>query len=214
MKISEEAMAASLVSWLTTMHWNVYQEVQISSYGPRADIVAVQGAVSWIIETKTSFKLAVLDQAVKWLGYANYVSVATPHSNRAFSPFLKQSLEHCGIGVLTIGIDVRERVAPRLWRSLKLNIREKCRAEHKTFAPAGNSYGARWTPFQATAKEVVSMVKRNPGISMKDLVDNIQTHYYSAKTARSALTKWLITGVIKGVKVEREGRALKLFPEV
>jgi hypothetical protein len=52
-----------------------------------------------------------------------------------------------------------------------------------------------------------------PGIGMKELVDNIETHYSSSKTARSVLAKWIQQGVVKGVRAEFEGRALRLYPE-
>jgi hypothetical protein len=212
--MKEEELAARVVAWLSNQRWEVYQEVQVESYGRRADIVAVQGPVSWVIETKMSFGIGVLDQALYWVGMANYVSVATPYGRGIRSTVLKRSMESIGLGSLLVrDWGIEERIHPRLQRRLRRDIRKYLNEPQKTFAPAGNAHGARYTPFQETCRKIVDRVKIQPGIGIKELIDNIETHYLSSKTARSVLAKWIQQGVVKGVRAEYEGRALRLYPE-
>ena len=72
----ETILAELVVNWLESQKWDVYQEVQIETYGKIADIVAVLGNLVWIIECKKSLSLSVMEQAYRWRRYANFTSVA------------------------------------------------------------------------------------------------------------------------------------------
>jgi hypothetical protein len=207
MKISEEELAEKIIAWLQDMRWEVYQEVQIHSGGSVADIVAVQGPLSWIIETKTSLSVQLLGQADRWRGYANFVSIAVPRSTEVFPQRLLQII---GVGLITVKTEVYERLRPAFLRKLHTPIRNKLVEAHKTFAKAGNANGHRWTPFQQTAYNVQRYVIENPDCSMKDLVSHINYHYNGSATARACLTRWIEAGIIKGVTAVREGRSLNL----
>ena len=80
---SEVELARPVVAWLRLQRWEVYQEVQMGNGGPVADIVARLGNLYWVVECKTKFGLAVMDQAHGWLGYAHLVSVAVPVLHRS-----------------------------------------------------------------------------------------------------------------------------------
>jgi len=81
----------------------------------------------------------------------------------------------------------------------------------KTFARAGNAEGRRWTPFQQTCHDLARYVAHNPGCLLKDAIDNVPTHYVSVSTARSCLRIWIGEGKVRGVRMERYGRKLRLF---
>ena len=76
--MKETDLAKSVIAWLQDLKWEVYQEVQVFSYGPIADIVATFGAITWVVETKISFSLKVMSQAEQWTPFSNLVSVAVP----------------------------------------------------------------------------------------------------------------------------------------
>jgi hypothetical protein len=212
----EASLAARVVDWLSEQGWTVYQEVQLGYAGRIADIVAVQNRLVWVVECKTAFGAAVVDQAWHWTGLANYVSVAVPFSRRytCLDAFCK---EH-GIGIITvsrfedIGNHCQEQREPKLNRlARRTTILNILTEEHKTFAAAGNCCGRRFTPFQQTCGEARGFVKENPGCTMKQLVDGIRTHYQAKSTARACLRKWIECGHVEGLEIRAEGKNLTVW---
>jgi hypothetical protein len=228
----EEDFAATLVAWLRANKWEVYQEVEPPNCGSCADIVAVQGAVVWIIECKLCFSAEVLWQATQWLPYGNYVSVAVPTQGRGrervklFDRYCRQN----GIGVLLAKnhyygfgdgkkeskeqYEFDEEVKPefRRWPTMRDKFKDFFTERHKTFAKAGNAKGLRFTPWRATCEAVSEKVKETPGISMKECIDQIKHHYSSNSCARNSMAKWIEAGKVEGVRSERDGRLLRLYP--
>lgn len=205
--LSEQDMAARVVAWLQEQHWDVYQEVVVR--GPRADIVAVQGRIVWVIECKAAMGLRLLEQAWSWRGVAHYVSAAIP--SRSGSRFGDKIMRDYGIGLLSVGDSVSETVPPLLWRRADVDtIRTRLREEHKTYAAAGNASSSYYSPWKATCDEVRAFVARTPGCSLKDLVDGIRHHYRTAANARTSLRTWIDEGKISGVRLVRDGRHLTL----
>jgi len=217
-------MGRVLVAWLTDMKWEVYQEVQPYSHGQIADIVAVRPPLVWIIEMKKSLTLSVIEQAEGWTHDCHYLSIAVRWgiSGRkvAGRSVAVRMLSLLGIGILDVdarhadyyGPSVREKLEPKLrrWANVK-KVRDCLTENHKTFAPAGNPWGKRLTPFSVTCLRVMEAVKNHPGITMKEVVDRIDTHYSSTATARASLMKWIRLGLVDGVRAEN-GRPTKLYP--
>ncbi len=200
---SEQELASVVVGWLGEQGWDVYQEVTVRG-GPRCDIVATQGPITWAIECKTSFGLGVLDQAFYWRGRANLVSVAVPYSH---SDFGRRVAREYGIGILhVIAKSVREHERPRLWRRVEGKLRQILRDEHKTYAPAGNADASYFSPFKATCRNVSDFVRRNPGAPLKQVIDSIGHHYASTASARQHIRHWIEAGKIEGLALRREGR--------
>jgi hypothetical protein len=216
---TEIDIAALVVQWLYDLRWDVYQEVQLRYGGPIADIVATQGSLVWGIEVKRHLGTVVIEQARYWLGYCNYVSVATPTGRNAHhSGILYDYLKWKGIGHLAIvypgtGVEnIHERLAPRLHRRRSHLMRKSLRDEHKTFAPAGNAAGKRWTPFQGTCTDILKYVMAHPGTDLKTMLASIRTHYHSTDTAKACIAKWAEKGIIDGVRSVKDGGSWKLYP--
>ena len=215
---SEAELAEVVVGWLRDLRWEVYQEVE--AYGNIADIVAVQGALLWVIETKTSLSLRVMEQAWAWRRRAHYASVAIPRARRV-SSYAARCLDRDGIGVLEVRAPdgwtpelarVRETGAAQLNRRPATGLRGHLHEEQKTYAAAG-SQGKHWTPFVGTCDELRRYVQDHPGATLRDAIAAIKTHYRTVSTARSSLAKWIQAGVVPGVRCELEGKALRLYAE-
>jgi hypothetical protein len=214
---SEMELAEAVVGWLKVNRWDVYQEVAVKQ-GPICDIVAKMGSLVWAIETKLRLGPDVLDQARYWLGRANWVSVATPYQRNHL--FYEEWMRYKGIGWLSVRkyghvgtSPVDEVVSARIQRIPRdVSISRWLNPAQQDGRLAGSNSGGYYTPFKGTCDSVTRFVHSHPGVSLKSLVDSIPTHYGSKATARSKISHFIENGVIKGIRVERTGRQIKLFP--
>jgi len=207
---------------LHDLGWDTYQEVQVNSYGSIADIVATRGAVTWVIETKLSFGLAVMEQAERWRRYSNRISIGIPWIKT--SALGQSFLRTLGIGMLRVSkhatyptegweYEVSEEIpAHTLHKHLIRSIRCSLKEEQRIFAEAGNCLGRRFSPFQATCLGVKNEVTRQPGITIKELLGRINHHYASPSSARQSIAKWAVAGKIAGVKADCQGKYIRLYP--
>lgn len=203
-KMTEADFASCIVDHLTDLKWDVYQEVQVKHGSGVADVVARQGPLVWVIETKTKMGLAVMEQAARWTPYAHLVSVAVPKCHNRFA---KDILNRFGIGLL-VGNKNNIREAERPYLNRKAHVRaimDSLSDRQKTYARAGNAEGRRWTPFQNTCEHLEQLVRKRPGLMLKEAIAEIRHHYASPSTAIHCLRQWIQAGIVKGIKIE-DGR--------
>jgi hypothetical protein len=202
-------VAKGIIGYLADLQWEVFQEVT-GSVG-RADIVARQDSLIWIIETKTAFGLPVIEQGKRWIPHAHLVSVATPSHVGEFG---KEVCRLFGVGILSSGrtysdgSGTTEILRPRLNRK-PLRLPKLCE-EHKTYAPAGTNGGGYFTPFNRTCRDVLNVVTRaGEGMPLKKVIDMVDHHYSSNSTARSCMRKWIECDKVPGVEIRFEkGKAI------
>lgn len=213
---SEEALAAHVVQWLEGQGYDVYQEVPLTQSGAAPDIIAVSGRIVWIIECKLSLGLSVLAQADGWRNRAHFRSVAVPETrDQAFACEVAQKL---GIGVITLLNDpyspqIKQKAPAQFFRRAAANLTlAKLKPEHKTFAKAGTASGHRFTEYRSTCESVRIVVQREPGITLTELMTRVTTHYASPATARSTLVQRIEQKLVPGVRLEREGKLIRLYP--
>ncbi len=213
---SEKELAAAVVQWLIDQHWEVYQEVQMGAYEKIADIVAVLDRKVWVIETKMSLSMTLLDQADSWRPWAHFVSVAVPGTRKRRPQIVDRILRWTGIGLLVVNRGVSSAAPAKIQRASHRGAKDllaRLQPEHKTWAAAGTSDGDRWTPFASTAREVQRFVSGHPGCTLKQLMDGITHHYCGEQSARCAIPKSIRSGWIEGVRLQKEGRVLRLYPK-
>jgi hypothetical protein len=215
----EVDLAAGVVEHLRALRWEIYPEVQPRGMKCCADIVAVQGRIVWVIETKLSFGLSVIEQAHDWRTCAHFVSVAVPWSRR--TRMAEIICRRLGIGVLRVAPPPRpgaeapidERCLPAFNRkALAARITDGLTEKHKGYAAPGNAQGRRYTPFRRTCEAVAAAVNERPGLLLGELLDTVKTHYLNRASARTCLPRWIREGVVPGVRVERDGASLRLYP--
>jgi hypothetical protein len=219
----EQKYAQAVVEWLTAGGWEVYQEV-VTACG-RCDIVATKGPIRWAIEVKTSLNLAVLDQARQNLAWFHHSSIAVPaparniHSTPRTWELAHALAELLGFGVIRIvladklgysagyrreGVVMQDKL-PRLNRrpgTVKLH------EEQKTWCAAGSSGGGHFTRFQQTVQRLTGVVKRSPGIALKEAIKGTDHHYASVASATGAISKMIRGGIIEGLRLDNG----KLYP--
>lgn len=224
---SEAELAAPVVEWLTSWGYEVYQEVTFN--GRCADIVAVKDGRLWVLEVKKVFGLGVIEQALFWKHLAHKVSVVAPHTSFPSNHYNENSfyvklMKWTGIGVVTCsqwGCD--EKVPPQILRFQKRKERailyrrkmvtpsmlaRVLRGEHKE-SKAGHPAPIRHTPFKETVKNIQNFVRgaKEP-VTMRQISEKCQHHYHSDSAARSALQGAIERGLVKGVKIIRQGRSV------
>lgn len=206
----ESDLGPPTVAWLHGQGFtDVYQEVD--AWAGRADLVGVAGKLIAVVELKVALSWELLSQARRWRGVAHQVWVAVPHSKMSSGRQMAERVfEDYGIGVISGGY---ERSRPAFNRRADTHhVTKWLREEHKTFAAAGSCGGRHWTEFKSTCERLREHVAAHPGATMRECVAEVKHHYASDAGARSRLVSLIRRGVVAGIRVERDGRALRLYP--
>lgn len=213
-----------VIDHLQELGHDVYQEVEVAGMGGSADIVCLVngGPEVWIIETKTSWSLELLQQCLIRRRMAHRIFAAVPYGPRNVmaGPDIAHRL---GIGVMQVArgapehgiaprIDLTFGLPPRL-TSRRLDWIEVLRPEHKTAARAGGSGAGRWTPYRATCAALADFVRAHPGgVPLRQAIESVKHHYATPSTARSSLAHWIRSRRVPGVRCEMVEGRIVLFP--
>ena len=216
-RLTEAELARLVCQHFREAHHEVYQEVQLRTGGPRADIVTTLGPVVWVIEVKKSLSLSVLAQVMHWRGFAHRVSVAIPRpKNRSRGrSYAERCMRRDGIGMIQVSsFDVLHALDAALFRKPPLVglLRKNLCEEHKWYAEAGNAACKFWSPFKRTRNALLDIAVKQPGIKFKQALDQLDHHYATDKSARASLWYYIDTGVIDEVELRRDGKQLRLYP--
>jgi len=228
-KVTEQEIAAVVVMYLEQLGWDVFHEVEYGSR--RADIVATNGPLVRVIEVKTSFTAALIEQAWHWRGLANLVHVAVPRlktsSHVRGRRVLTRFCNDHGIGVFAVDdtcmrksrgdyTSVRrvvETEQARLERRIPDWLRSALRDEHKKWGQAGNANNRYWTPFKGTCEQWRRYVESNPGCTLKEIVKAVDHHYASDNSAKGSMIGLIQRGIVPGIESRRDGRKWTLWPK-
>ena len=221
---AEAILASKVVAWLRDQHWDVWQEVSVPWAGqyPTCDIMARNDNAIWVVECKMSRSLALLDQAIWWSSFVDFVSVAVPAVQVRPGCHLKESrawnhiIRDYGIGKLVVdNFSVSNETAPNRHRNKgrpSMNVMHEVLDQMpQNYGTAGAKETPRWSPFAVTRDKLMQIVTAEPGISFRDALAKLDHHYASDATARSSIRKWIGVGSIK-LNLRRDGRRLLLFP--
>jgi len=130
--VKESDLYPPLKLYLERLGYTVYPEIEIYAGRPRADIVAVKDDRLLVVEMKTSFGLAVMEQADHWAsgGYAHQTYIAVPWRERWQVPMIaRRALEPAGIGVLQVDIRPNPRSLEQRYDWLDEERAERLRQE-------------------------------------------------------------------------------------
>jgi hypothetical protein len=231
---TESQVAAAVMAHLISDGWECWPEVVLPE--GRADIVAVRPfpfmphrRCVHIVETKVTWSVALLEQAVSRCQYAHFSSIAAPGR---VSTFYARLCRDFGVGVLPVfrrsdgsggfeyDVDsylLDRQLAPRLNRHRRgdryfgphRTLAALCE-DQKRYAPGGTASSGYSTPWRRTMDAAVRFVAAHPGATVKELVAGISHHYASSASARQGLLVWLEKRV--EVEARREGRVIRFYP--
>ena len=208
---SEAQLVEDAGRWLLADGWDCYFEVAPWGAGaPRADIVATRGPLLAIVECKLTLSMALLEQCRVWAKYAHLTWAAVPWCSPT-----KLRLDVCelvGCGLVGFGRwsdsgGSVKRSAPLRRRVDHARIRRHLgEAQAQTKPGASHSFS---TPFTATCTRLRALVRAQGGrIAVKEAIGQLEHHYSSPACARSSLISRAESGVVDGVRVVREGKAV------
>lgn len=205
--VTEAEIARPVVEYLRDLRWEVYQEVCQCGGCRRADIVAVQDPVIWVIEAKKVLSFGVIYQAWWWQNWCHRVSIVVPTAKHSDGRHMAlRILRDLGVGLFQVSRDglVDHTFLGRLNRKPVrggARIRNMLFEEQKSFTQAGTN-GKFFSPFKATCKKLREFVSENRGCTMKQAIDGIDHHYASDASARGNLAKLIRDGVVEGVQID------------
>ena len=191
--------------------WEAWHEVSTGSVA--ADLVFTLGPRVAVVELKTLLSFALLEQCLWWKHWAHWVWAAAPPRKRSRN-MAQIVFERFGVGVIEVGESARVvRQAEMNRRADVSYIRKALDPEGREHCLAGTGAGQRWTPWVRTCNRLQRHVAKHEGCTLRDALDTIEHHYASAPSARSSMSALLRRGVVKGLRVEKDGRALRLYSE-
>lgn len=198
-------VAIPIAEHLRQHHWDIYPEAQFRTRGPRADIVAYKNPLLWVIETKSSMNLQVLEQAMRWRDSgALLVSIGIPKPKRKssqkfvwHSQMVDRICRQEGFGLIFVCSKthfVKEVISPRLYRFnyersryLITNLDHKMQSQ----TPGSSAAGGYSTPHQRTLQYALAYLREHSPCSISTLLDNIKTHFHVRSKARKYLIQHL-----------------------
>lgn len=241
-KITEARLAAALIAVITQDGWDCYSEVQVESYGHRADVVAVKNGIVWVFECKLTANMDVLGQALRWVGRAHFVSICTPYggindpwSNRG--KFIVDWIKGHGIGWLPIDVEPVEKAIsdPRRSGSVHKLTGYGCRSINDLEPRLNRSAHENAKKLRAGLYSDMNNYVAGSGGSaystpfkrtMQDFDQHIQRfpgeelgvliervqHHYNTRTSAIACIGNVVMSLKEKYRTEGSGRSMKVFP--
>lgn len=227
-KFTEAEVAQAVMEHFSAEGWDCYPEVEIP--GGRADIVAVRplpfssSRIVHIIETKTSWSLSLLEQALYRRELAHYVSIAAPRTKRYNRLFWILCRDY-GIGMMEIvgadphvqphrdypaklsrGLKSAKKLGLGPWRTLA-SLHE----DQKRFTPGSTASAGYSTAFSRTMDSCADYVRKNPGATVKEIIEQVASHYASKSGFKQGVLVWLEKR-FDDIEARREGRCIRFYP--
>lgn len=192
-RMREEDMYEPVKAWMEERGFTVYPEVECRHLGGRADVVVTSGPLVGVVEMKQSLSLDLIEQALRWRGYAHYIWIAIPYRPQSYKKFVSMVLKDYGIGVLTVSKQgsVWPDKLPQLVRRTLPHLKDSLTAYHQSAeVKGGQSGGGYITPYRITMNHIRRFLSREQEWrTLGEILAHCETHYASP---RSSLAKALL----------------------
>lgn len=214
--MKESDLAKYFTDYLKSNGYELWFEAKTYN-GSITDIVGKMGNVYAGFEVKTSFGLAVLEQAFNNKFVYNYSYVCVPEP-KIFSLFTKRLCEQYGIGVLFLKNEIVTQINKnsfnvKHWEPSELILEHiKPKLNRRIVKPElydymkesiAGSQSNRITSFGHMVREIKKHIARYPnGISIDNLF-TYQQHYKTLSTFKNCLYQYIRDGVIDEIKLEK-----------
>lgn len=214
--MKESDLAQHIVDHLEKQGYTAYKEVCMRGRGgnARSDCYFVkyddqENIIETIaVETKLNLTLTVIQQADRWRKNANKVYVCVPTTGRKGLKSRRFAIKVCkslGIGVYQLDktCTIKESVCSE--HTNKYTIPPLY--EQQKDSVAGNDQSEFYTAFKHTVNQIHSFMEDKEQHNWSDLITEIDHHYKTDTSAKSALKKMIGGSVIEGYylgKIEKK----------
>lgn len=180
--VKESDLFEPLYNYFTNTNWEVFSEVEAYYGYKRADIICRNEKQLIAIEMKTSLSMDVMEQAINWVGSADFIFVAIPKKKREHSWLALSILKQYGIGLIEIDLVKYGRLKRKGFQeestkaedyALKMTFGKKHEVtkkrtfsrlleEHKTWAVGGStSKGSKYvTPYALVMNDAYAYLRQ------------------------------------------------------
>lgn len=192
----EKALAKIVIEFLEKSNYDTYQEVKtINGY---CDIIGIKEELVYSIETKLQFSFDVLEQARENIKISNYSYIAIPFPKKGRLNFKCEIAKMLGIGVIAVYSETVCKVIlePKYNEKIKRAVKLK---EWQKLNEAGGK--ERLTDYKVLVKNIHEYLTSNGSTTLKELYDNLDSHYASYNSFRGAFTKYIKTGIISTLEI-------------
>lgn len=206
--MNKEAKLALIIrDYFNNKGYTTYGEVIHKS--SRCDLIAKKDEEIIAVEVKMTFSFKLLQQAEYWLDKSNYVYIVVPSVfRRKKRNFAIKVAKKFGIGVFEINKSGKIKlICDAKLNKIKYNITLYKEQQQTISSNSCNNYV---TPFKLTVKKLNEFMEDKNKYVFKDLINEINHHYKSDKSAISALSKLIKDNVIDGYYFTKNGRTLIL----
>jgi len=172
-----------------------------------------------------SFSASLVEQAWYWKRWANFVHIAVPKyrlrgkRESSGSRVLRAFCRDKGIGGMSAKTDfydgewvsaIAHDWGANFQRNVPSTLREALHPGMKRVGVAG-SQGTYWTPWKEMCHSWLHHVKKNPGCTIKEVIETGHT-YASDASCRANMVQHIEAGRVPGIRCEKMGRQWLLFP--
>jgi hypothetical protein len=216
--MSEADYAKLLINHCESKGYMCYKEVCASGTGGsrRADCYFVKKAKgeiieTFVVETKTTLNLKVIEQAYKWKGGANKVYIGIPKLKRKPVEARRFALLTCkklNVGVIEISnSEVKILYEPEGIEKYKLPPL----SIEQTKSQAGNANSEYHTTFKKTVSNIDQFMKNRTEYLFKNLIKNIDHHYSNNRSAEGCILNYIRKGIIKNYSIVKKNKSLYII---
>ena len=211
----EEKIAKQIITHYENLGYTCYKEVSKTGTGGaiRCDCYFTKkynnGEIidTFVVETKTTMCLKVIEQAFNWKSLANKTFVGIPkpkNRSRKEKNFALHICKMLGIGIIEVGSTVNILLNSEYNSKYKLPPLHEQQLKSK----AGNSKSEFYTEFKGTLLNIDKYMKDKKECDLKIVISNITHHYSNDLSAISCIKNYIKKGIIKNYKLKRGKRCI------
>lgn len=190
---SEEELANIIIKHFEKEGWSSYNEVSKSGGGSdRADLYLLKGDETFSIETKLTWGIKVLEQALSWRGWSSHGAyIAIPKPGYKKIRFIVNLCRELNLGLIFVSDIVEVKTIP----GIKKQTHKPWLHEEQKSSIAGNNKSQYVTPFSITRDNWYKLFEKNREVILDDLL-NMPNHYKSKASAKGSIIKLVKQGAV------------------
>ena len=196
--------------------WDVFPEASMLYGRGRADLACTMNDSLFVVETKLSLSMKLIDQANEWIRTKAVGQVAIAVPNRPVPRIVHEICQWKGIGIIMVHLPtrrieiVREPVNLVIWPVKARKMMDSLHPDMKNYTPGTNK---KWsTPYNRTMGKVREFVTERPGEKIGVVVDSVEHHYSSRSSALQSMPRAIRRFEGGTLRIQKRKGRLHVYP--